>query len=386
MKKEIRLAIAVLAVAISFGLNIVGISPVLGLVAEKYSGYSTDVIQLLQTLPYAFLIVGALMVGWLTTKFSKKSIVLAGLAIIGICGITPFFFDSFSVLFISRLIIGYGFGIVGPMVNAVISEAMEPRFRRKYLGLHVVGMGIGGMAGNLIGANLAGRGLRYFYLVYLMAFINILIVTVFLDKTPAASGVKTSEMKLGGMVYVISAASFLHTMFITAYSTNISMYITQSIKGGPDAAGIATAVNAAFAMLVGIFFTQISGMLKRAALPFSFFIAAAGYAALYLIPGMPGVLITSALCGVSLSCFTAMGSYLIGVSVKPEAVAKASGVFSIIGSIGGLIAPLSLGAFSSAIGENTPSCQFSIAFFGMLAVGFLVMIPIKRRFGETASV
>ena len=62
------------------------------------------------------------------------------------------------------------------------------------------------------------------------------------------------------------------------------MYITQSIKGGPDAAGIATAVNAAFAMLVGIFFTQISGMLKRAALPFSFFIAAAGYAALYFIP------------------------------------------------------------------------------------------------------
>jgi len=382
MKKETRLTIGILAIAFSFGLNITGIIPVLGMISEKYTQYSTGVIQLMQTLPYALLMLGALMVGWLTTKFSKKKIVLAGLAIIGICGVIPFFLEQFMALLITRLLIGYGFGIVGPMVAAIIAETMEPENRTKYLGLHVVGMGTGAMVCNILGANLAKNGLHYFYLVYLAAFISIVIVMSTLEETPPASGIKATDMKLDTMVYVLAFVSFLHTMFINVYSTNISMYLSQNMRENTGAAGAATAVNAALAMLVGIFFSQISGILKRATLPFSFFAAAIGYAVLLLLPSMPGVLLASALCGVSLSCFTAMGSYLVTIYAKPEAVAKASGLFSVIGSIGGLIAPVSMGSAAAVIGANTPMHQFAIAFSGMLIMGVLMIILAGIRFGE----
>ena len=122
-----RVAISVLIIAFAFGLNITGILPVLGILNEKYQQYGTSAVQLLQTIIYLLLIVGSLMVGWLTTKISKKNITLMGLFIVGCCGVIPFFLESFAVLLLARIVIGFGFGIMGPMNTAIISEF----FRRK---------------------------------------------------------------------------------------------------------------------------------------------------------------------------------------------------------------------------------------------------------------
>lgn len=78
-----KVAVSIFFTAFAFGLNIVGISPVLGVINEKYQQYGTSVIQLLQTIQYLLIMVGSLMIGWLTTKISKKKIVLSGLLIIG---------------------------------------------------------------------------------------------------------------------------------------------------------------------------------------------------------------------------------------------------------------------------------------------------------------
>ena len=124
-----RVAISVLIIAFAFGLNITGILPVLGILNEKYQQYGTSAVQLLQTIIYLLLIVGSLMVGWLTTKISKKNITLMGLFIVGCCGVIPFFLESFAVLLLARIVIGFGFGIMGPMNTAIISEFFPPEER-----------------------------------------------------------------------------------------------------------------------------------------------------------------------------------------------------------------------------------------------------------------
>ena len=73
-----RVAASVFIVAFAFGLNITGILPVLGILNEKYQQYGTSAVQLLQTIMYLLLIVGSLMVGWMTTKISKKKYHITG--------------------------------------------------------------------------------------------------------------------------------------------------------------------------------------------------------------------------------------------------------------------------------------------------------------------
>lgn len=379
MKTKNRIAVSVFIIAFAFGLNITGVLPVLGMLSEKYREYGTGMVQLLQTMPYLMLIVGSLLIGWLTTKISKKKITVIGLLIVGICGVAPFFTNSFLVLVLMRLFIGFGFGITGPMSTAIITEFIPPQERASYMGLHVVGMGIGTMIGNLLGGMLAGVGYRYFYLVYLIAFLGAAGIKVMLIETPPAAVETASEMKLNKMVFVISFASFAHTLFINAYNTNIGIYILQNITDNPSVTGVVTAVNAAFALMVGMFFGKISGVLKEYTLAFSVFAAAVGYGVILLVPGMVGVYAASALCGVSLSCFMAIASYLISISVEKEAVAKASGVFSIIGGIGGLIAPIVLGNTAKyVLGGNTPVNQFTAAFAGMVIFTVVATISGKK--------
>lgn len=380
MLKNKKIAISIFLTAFAFGLNIVGISPILGVVNEKYQEYGTSAIQLLQTIPYLLLMVGSLLIGWLTTKFSKKKIVLAGLFMIGVCGVLPFFSESFWVLVLSRVLIGFGFGITSPMNTAIAAELIPEDERVGYMGLHVVGMGIGTMAGSMLGGILAGMSYRSYYLVYLIPFVAMVGVQACLVETPATTSEKSSDMKMNKMVYLISFASFVHTLFINAYSTNIGIYIADNISNDPGLAGMVTAVNAAFALITGMFFSKISAKLKNFTLPFSILAAAVGYGLVLTVHGMAGVLIVSALCGISLSCFMAIGSYLISISVEQEAVAKASGVFSIIGGIGGLIAPIFMGNVANIVlGENTASNQFVIAFFGMLIFGIIAAVLMMKK-------
>ena len=86
--------------------------------------------------------------------------------------------------------IGFGYGIMGPMNTAIISEFFPPEERAGYMGLHVVGMGIGTMVGNLLGGMLAGIGYRYFYLVYLIAFAALLGRESSADRDAARTGGK----------------------------------------------------------------------------------------------------------------------------------------------------------------------------------------------------
>ncbi len=380
MLKNKKVAVSIFLIAFAFGLNIVGISPVLAVINTKYQSYGTSAIQLLQTIPYLLLMVGSLMIGWLTTKITKKKIALIGLAIIGICGVLPFFSESFAVLVISRVLIGFGFGITSPMNTAIAAEMIPEEDRAAYMGLHVVGMGIGTMVGSMLGGVLAGISYKNYYLIYLVPFIAMVGVQLLLAETPAVKTEKAVGMKMNSTVYIISFASFVHTLFINAYSTNIGIYIADHISDNASLAGMVTAVNAAFALLTGMFFSKISAKLKSFTLPFSILIAAVGYGLVLTVNGMAGVLIVSALCGVSLSCFMAIGSYLISISVEPEAVAKASGVFAVIGGIGGLIAPIFMGnAANLVLGENTASNQFIIAFFGMLIFGVIASFVFLRK-------
>lgn len=380
MSKEKKAAVSIFLIAFAFGLNITGVSPILGVLNEKYKQYGTSTVQLLQTLPYLLLMFGSLIVGWWTTKASKKKIVLLGLLIIGVCGILPFFSDNFFLLFLSRLLIGFGFGIVSPLNTAIIAELFEEKDRAGYMGLHVVGMGVGSMVGNLLGGMLSGLGYKFFYLVYMIAFVSWLFVQFLLVETPPVKAEKAESMKLNSAVYAISFASFAHTLFINAFNTNIGIYILQNITEDTTVTGLVTTVSAVFALLMGAAFARISGLLKKYTVAASVLAAALGYGVILLIPGMSGAYIASALSGVSLSCFMAGCSMLISTSVEPEAVAKASGVFSVIGGIGGLIAPIFMGNVSSVVlGGNTPVNQFIIALFGMLALGLVMFIAAFRK-------
>lgn len=75
-------------------------------------------------------------------------------------------------------------------------------------------------------------------------------------------------------------------------------------------------------------------------------------------------------------------SYLITMSVEKEAVAKASGVFAVIGAVGGFMSPLAIGKIAGLLpGGNIAENQFLLSGLGMGALGVLVLIKTKGKQG-----
>jgi MFS family permease len=179
---------------------------------------------------------------------------------------------------------------------------------------------------------------------------------------------------MNGKVYFVSLMSFAHTLFITSFSTNIGMFILEIMKGNTAITGTVMAVNAAFALLVGFTFSFITKIFGRWTLAAAFMFGALGFGMLLWLPGLTGIFSGGALCGVSLSCFMARGTYQISTAVTQEAVPKAGGIFAIIGGIGGLSSPLILGSITALFFKDNPVIsQFAVSFTGM-AVLLVVLV------------
>jgi MFS family permease len=381
---ELRILICVLLSSFAYGLQITGIMPVMGLLTEQYSNYSADAIRFLQTVPYFLTIIGALLVGKLSNKYGEKKILTIGLMSIGITGVLPFFTSSYPIVFLSRMLSGFGFGIASPVLTAIIARFIEPARRATYTGMVVVGMGLGTMIENLVGGILAGISVRAFFLIYLIAVIASIGDMLVLPATEPSEEVLQEKKSLkeswnyGMMIWMLCMASFMHTLFINAYNTNISIYILENITDKTSVTGMVAALNAAFALMTGLAFGKILNGLGKLTLPCSILAASAGYAVILFVPGLAGAYIGSALCGVSLSSFMACCSFLISVTVSQDKVAGAGGVFSIFGSAGGFIAPFVLALVAGILGGNTARNQFMAGMLGMLVLAVIMYFVIRN--------
>lgn len=381
--KTKSIKISIFSIAFVLGLNIAGIAPILGLLDKAFKEEGSNAVQTLQTVPYFLLMVASIFVGWLVTKISKRKLVLGGFIFIAFVGTSPLIVDNFSFMMISRLLIGFGFGIVSPLNAAIISEFFEGKERAAMMGLHVTGMGIGSIFINIVGGMLGNFGYQRFFLVHLIALAAFIVVITQLPDTGAQVSSDTQKLKLNKMVFELSLTSFFHTLFITAYMTNIGTHILENLNGSSALTGIVTAVQGGFALIVGLNFSRISSALKHNTLPFSIFAAGLGYLSVVLLPAnMFGILFGSACLGVSLSCFMAQASYMISVSVPQIAIALANGVFAVIGGVGGLLSPIILNNIANGVFGNVSTDKvFIICAIGMfgLSICSYILVAFKSK-------
>ena len=371
-KSLTNIKISVFTIAFVLGLNIAGIAPILGLLNEQFE-QGTSGIQLLQTISQVLVMVGAMAIGWMTTKVTKKNLILIGFTILVVCGCLPFFIGQYAAIFCSRLLMGFGFGIISPLNTAIIAEYVEYEKRASYLGLHVIGMGIGAFIVNLLGGFLGSFGYQYYFLIHLEILAAIFIIIKALPEGKLDKNINNKNMKLNGNVYQISTIAFFDSLFITVFTTNIGIYLVDLFKAGSGIAGIANGVSAIFALISGMLFAKVSGILKKHTLPFSVFIGAAAYVVLIAFrSSMIGIFIGCAFAGIALSSFMAMATLLLSSFVETEAVAKASGVFNVFNGCGCLLSPIVVNYISKfTLGSDSVGNIYMVSIVGMLILGVI---------------
>lgn len=153
MKIRLRLLIGWITLFV-IGTDLFVVSPLLSLIAKEY-GIVSALAGWMVTVFSIMYVVGAPMIGYLSDRMGKRSIIAAGLLLFAVANLLTSLAPTFIILLISRILAGLAAAAVTPSVYAITGD-IAPDVRRGSW-LAIVGSGllmalwIGAPIGTLIG-------------------------------------------------------------------------------------------------------------------------------------------------------------------------------------------------------------------------------------------
>ena len=170
------------------------VSPALPKMLSFYQtrGYSNAQVELLLSLSSFAILAVLLLNPWIILWLSERWSIILGLLLLSIGGILPVFLQFYPLVFLSRLLLGLGIGLINARAISMISERFSGKIRVHMLGLR----GSVEVLGSAILTFLAGQWLNvswsFAFLIYGFGFLILLCYLLFV---PAAKEKRESSQK-----------------------------------------------------------------------------------------------------------------------------------------------------------------------------------------------
>lgn len=244
------------------------ISPALGLIGKAFPEASPTVIKLILTAPSIMIIPFSFLCSHLTTKITKKTIIMIGLAIYLTGGIVPQFVSSIEVLLALRLLLGAGVGLLMPISMSLINDYFTGRERTKMMGYNSAFSNFGGIVTMMLAGWLATFGWRIPFNVYFLGLGIFILVFFFLPRGEVQAPPKKKEKtRLSFAVYGYALAMGGIMLAYYSIATNIAVYLEQSSLGGAALAGTVVSFTTVGGMITSLFLVQVELLLKQYIIP-----------------------------------------------------------------------------------------------------------------------
>ena len=106
----------------------------------------------IQTAAFGMTVAFALFMGVLSVRFAHKALLTVGLLCVGLSALGSFVAPDFTMMLIAYSIGGIGFGMVGPMTNAIIGQHLPVEKSGSAMGLNIGGQTMAAItAGSIVG-------------------------------------------------------------------------------------------------------------------------------------------------------------------------------------------------------------------------------------------
>jgi MFS family permease len=147
------------------------VAPALPLIGEAFPGASEASITFIVTLPALAIAITGILVGYLSDRFGKISILAASVAIFTIAGSSGFYLTSLYEILVGRFILGIGIAGIICTTSALIVCYYDGLARTRVLGYQAAAMGVGVLILETSGGLLASVSWRATFLIYLIGVV-----------------------------------------------------------------------------------------------------------------------------------------------------------------------------------------------------------------------
>ncbi|WP_099224188.1 MFS transporter [Listeria costaricensis] len=376
--KKLLMKLSILCLSV-FTVSAGATAATIPLMMESFSSISPTTIELLMTIPSLGIILFTPLSNFVADKIGIKNTILTGLFLILISGIIPALTMNFPLIFISRIFIGLGTGLIASFSQSLIIQLFEGTEQQRMLGLSSVFQGLGMFAITYAVGILIGSGWQAPYFVYLIALPILLLAAFYIPNlsknqadqhAPQAPFAQTSK-KIDGKIWILALFAFLfNTTFAFIPTKFATLVMTEGYGTLSDASTLLGIMS--FAMAAGGFlFMVIQKRWHRYSMAIGLAFAAISYAMLSFSHSLFLSGVAVVLVGMSVSIFMASMITLISSFTSMRQVAFSTSVAITCANVGTLISPYVTEMFANVFHNQSATFTY---FVGMIIFAILFVV------------
>lgn len=341
--------------------------------------------ELLGTLPSFAVIIFILLSSYIADKLGMKKTIISGLLLAGVGGMLPLFFSGYSMVLLSRIILGAGLGMYNSLAVSYISSLYTGNTRASLLGVRNSMEAIGQTVLIFLAGLLVNISWTASFAVYAIAFPIALLFALKVPEVIIEKEVKgTVKEKMNLAVYGLVLFAILLVMNSIAISVRFSSIATE-INGGTFNASNYLALMPILGILAGFIFGTVNRIFGKSTIYLGIFFFILSN---LLIATSSGNMILL-LLGLFLSsipgswCFPFIFSNLDKITTK-NTVNFATSLIFIGCNIGNFLAPIAMSVIQLTTGSDKLTTPFYV-FAGIFLVVLLVAIFATKKNPATTS-
>ncbi|MFW5442595.1 MFS transporter [Aerococcus urinaeequi] len=335
--------------------------------------------ELLGTAPSISVILFILLSSYIADKLGMKKTIIVGLLLAGTGGIIPVLFSNFSMILVSRIILGAGLGLYNSLAVSYISALYTGNTRASLMGMRNSMEAIGQTVLIFLAGILVNISWTASFSVYVLAFP---IALLFALKVPEITFEKeepgTAKGKMNPAVYALVLFAILLVMNSIAISVRFTSIATE-INGASSNANNYLALMPILGIAAGFVF----GFVNRIFGNITMYLGIGFFIASNLLIAMSSGNMVFLLLGLFLSsipgawCFPYIFSNLDRITTK-NTISFATSLIFIGCNIGNFIAPIAMSITQFITGSNALTAPFYV-FAVLFIVVLLVTIFVTKK-------
>lgn len=342
---------------------------------------------------------------WLHRKISEKTSIVTGLILAAVSGTVPVWCRSFSLIFISRIALGIGVGLVNTCAITIIQDRYQGKEQAFLLGVRGAMETLGGAALTLVAGACLKDGWNKAFLIYLAALPILILFLLFgrgdgekssgperaaskqvssqkhekrfqgaaskrAASQQAASERAASKNSAKGEAFFMVSNMLLGGLFIFVNTSNTmrlpDVVIDRGIGTDQDAS-VVLSVLQAVGVIGGIFYGKIRSMMKKNMFPVTILIYGLGSAFFAFGRNLPMLYLGAVFAGYGNGLLTTILFNRLSDVLPPEKVGIGTHIILVGCNLGATSTPLIMKGLEKIRSGNTFLFSVYAAAMALLA-------------------
>lgn len=343
-------------------------------------GYGESSVNILFSLS-SFAILAVLLANPVLSKYLKeKQTIILGLLMIALGGGSPVFIQAYPVLFLSRILLGLGIGLINAKAINIISERYSGKEKITLLGYRGSAEVLGSAAFTFLAGFLITFGWSTAYAIYFFALIILGLYLLFVPQIPEVIHEENSKggQKFSSQQLLMIIGLAIYAGFVIVVNTSITMRIPLVVArqslGSPAAASLILSLMMLMGILAGISFSALLARFKESLPAIVAILLGLGTLILWLANSLFLIAIGALLTGFVYSLGVTYVFHHVSEKIPAHQLTNATTLVLLGCNIGGGGAALVLQVFSYL----SPSLVLPYLIYGLLSLGLGILLIVRR--------